>query len=1259
MRIPSTLFLLLTVWVQLHAQSTGKNRHNDYTAAWKALDKNDFNRAKTLLVKAAAEARYRDDALSTLIVLDSYLGIENKDIVRYNNPLLRTSHPQDYIFALWFNGASMGSYGKMDSAQQVNADYMLSHQEQFNGSMQAAAHYFKSLDEMIRHHVEKSHEQSAKIGAVRHWAFTGPFDNTAGSGFNKNYAPVSHPQADTTFKSYNNTPVKWFIPAHIENNSWIFCKSSFPVTSGLIYAQSFIQADEDRTCLLCLGGAGSLKVWVNDRLLFSQSDEKVTELDAYKVPCHLKKGYNRILVQLGYADTDLPNFILRFTDKDYHPISGLVATAAYHPYGKDNALRMPAEIPLFAETFFKEKIRKAPENPINYILLAKTYLRNQKYYQAQKTMSALLQDHPDNVLVLLQYMLSLESASDNTDALEYLEKIKTLDPTGVISLLSRKSDLQKDKKYKEAIAILDQIAQRTGLTDQVVLEKIKVLGAKGDIPGMVSLIKAGHQRYPDNANYALMLYNYYKKVSNDPVEALKVLKDYNDRLSNYGITAQLAQEYIDEGQFDKGMGVMRSLLKPLPGSENVYNGIATAFYNRNLLDSAIVYLKMLSANGPYRSGPYSDLGTCYLQKGDTANAVDYFQQALYHDPSLSLVRQKMRTLKGAPDLYGYLPAVNEDSLIGVNLKHPYDTTHHYFYIFDIHNTVVYAQGSNDQEARTAVYVCDDKGIDKFNTVYIPYNENYQQLTILKAEVVKSNGSRIPAEVNNNEIVYPKLARGDVIYYHYKLGSNGVGRLGREFWDKFYFSAGVPTCLAEYNILIAAKVPLYYKCTHDPSVKPEISTHENFRLYSWKMRAIPALKEEPLMPPSVDVGKVLHVSTIPSWDVIADWYSDLTREQSEKSLNLEQLTAKLFPKGASGLNDMEKARRIYQYIVSNIAYNAVPFMHSAYVPQKASKTLSTRLGDCKDVATLFVALAREVGLNANLVLVNTRDNGQDAMTLPSLEFNHCIVKFTTGGQNYYLELTDKNLPFRALPGQLYGAEVLNIPYGNDGSGAKLTLLKPVNKLHDAIHRKMMLTLSGNDLEGNVVVNATGTRSSGYRDRFRNESENDIDKTLTQMLTQSFKKPVEIDTVNWTGLNHLSDSVEGQVKFVVKNEIIQLGDMDIWKPNFIDVIASPNLFTVKKRKYPIEYWQYENTQHYETELEMKLPTDKTFKNIPENIDLSFNDMHYHLSYRKISPQTLLIQRSFITQPWNNISVADYAGLESFFHQIIKAESRYISF
>src|SRR6185436_7664790 len=98
---------------------------------------------------------------------------------------------------------------------------------------------------------------------------------------------------------------------------------------------------------------------------------------------------------------------------------------------------------------------------------------------------------------------------------------------------------------------------------------------------------------------------------------------------------------------------------------------------------------------------------------------------------------------------------------------------------------------------------------------------------------------------------------------------------------------------------------------------------------------------------------------------------------------------LFP-GNEKLSDLQKAKRIYDYVVKEIRYSSVDFRQSGLIPQSTANTLNSRIGDCKDVSTLFIAMCREVGLDAKLTLVCTNDNGSNFLFMPTVDFNHCIA-----------------------------------------------------------------------------------------------------------------------------------------------------------------------------------------------------------------------------------------------------------------------------
>src|SRR5690606_36651971 len=257
--------------------------------------------------------------------------------------------------------------------------------------------------------------------------------------------------------------------------------------------------------------------------------------------------------------------------------------------------------------------------------------------------------------------------------------------------------------------------------------------------------------------------------------------------------------------------------------------------------------------------------------------------------------------------------------------------------------------------------------------------------------------------------------------------------------------------------------------------------EDFRKLSWVLDKLEPLKDEPLMPNTCDVGMVLHVSTIPNWQEIANWYADILINKTEEQYEITELFNNLFPdEKTKSLSQFKKAKIIYDYIEKNIRYSSVPFRQSSHVPQTASKTLNTKLGDCKDLSNLFVTLCRMAGIQSQKVLVDTRDNGEKDMVLPSIEFNHCIAKVKLDNKSYYIELTDNNLPFASLPNFLLDALILEIPEKGDKTPSNLVHLKAPTRTKDVVRRTMIIKPDGTDLvvEGSCVKSGNLTTSLRY-------------------------------------------------------------------------------------------------------------------------------------------------------------------------------------
>lgn len=183
--------------------------------------------------------------------------------------------------------------------------------------------------------------------------------------------------------------------------------------------------------------------------------------------------------------------------------------------------------------------------------------------------------------------------------------------------------------------------------------------------------------------------------------------------------------------------------------------------------------------------------------------------------------------------------------------------------------------------------------------------------------------------------------------------------------------------------------------------PVIKQTADGTLYTWSLNNEPAIEYEYYMPGLEDIGKMLHVSSIENWGFLVDWYSDLARTKTRHSFEIKEAVTSLFSEHKT-YSDQQKIKKIYDFITENIRYSYIPFRQSALVPQRARNVLVNRIGDCKDKAALCISMLREVGLEGDFVLLNTRNYGRNEHVLASIAFDHVIVAVETEQGRLYID-----------------------------------------------------------------------------------------------------------------------------------------------------------------------------------------------------------------------------------------------------------------
>lgn len=1229
----------------------------NYERGWQSLNTNNRSEAEKYFQQASNEPANALDAYLSAFYLKNYNGKE-KGVTDFVPSLYeRSDNPYPYMFALWFNQALLGPSGKRGREHQVKLMDKLIADDRAPGAMSASASYQKGMHLLFSAEFDKAQKYFDAIGNIRHWQYAGPFENISESGYYKEYGPLAHPEPDAVFTSMNNAGVKWVTPPNENKEGWIPLCYQFNKQTAVVYAQNFVNAPADQTVYCNIGVSGSIKVWINDALVIAESKERVTDMDVYTVKCDLKKAVNRVLIQVGFTNSTFPNFTLRFTDDKFVAIPGITGSPVFAAYPKVLSKKSTVLLPHFAEAYFMDKIAKQPGNLLNYLLLTDTYLRSKKIIEARNTINDAIEKAPDNALLKMKLAEVLIKENNRTLLLEEIEKIKQADNESLVVLDLKIKEFFDNQKYEDGTIALEKRISLFGEDESTDAYKILNLVHEKKYDELVKEAEKMYARYPENARFAEMMYNIKKDVYKDTKGAIKIYESFMKNNYDYSLYQKYAEALEGQGNSKKAMEVRLKIAENFSYDGYELNMLSKNYYSSKQYDKAEDYVNRALALSPYNENFWEQMGDILSEQKNVQAAREAYSKSLKYDPNQYSIINKIRRIDGKPETNKMLPEIDIDEIVKQDKEsEAKNTDYGYYYILDQKDVIMHPGGATEEYCTVLIKITNEKGIDAYKESSISYS-NSQNLLIEKTEIIKKSRAKIQGEQNGNEIVFTNLEIGDVIVFKYRLQSYVYGRFAKEFWDRYYFGGQIYTASTKYNLLVPASQKINYQLVNT-AIKPVITDVEDFKKYSWEILKPEPVKDEPLMPVISDVCPMLHISTVSDWNEISNWYADICNNKAEEDIEILTLYKKLFPDNQKPQSEFEKAKIIYNYIESNIRYSSVSFRQSAYVPQRPATTLTTRLGDCKDLSSLFVTLAHKAGINAQMVLVNTSDNGLKQIVLPCVEFNHCIAKAVLDKKEYYIELTDNYLPFSALPNNILGASVLDIPSKSINTKYDIQILTPLNRMKDVIKRTVDIAPDNSDISMKVKTVVYGNSSSGIRSNYVN-LENDKQKLdMEKSIAGRYSNNVKLDKLSFKGLDKLNDSIEYTYSFKVKNEIIEIGSLQTFKIIYPDVVASLDNFSADTRTYPIQYHDYENVDEYETVVNIIAPAGKKIIEVPASENLLFKDMKFSLQYKLTAPDKLTVIRKF-SNGRQNVSAEDYLALKTFFEKIVKAEQKFIAY
>lgn len=986
--------------------------------------------------------------------------------------------------------------------------------------------------------------------------------------------------------------------------------------------------------------------------MFFESEERDNNIDTYVFTVRLMKGYNRILLQVGESEIGSCNFLLRITDSKGFPITGLSFTTESQSY-PDQYDYDSQVVKSASEHYFLRKIEENPEHIENYIILTTKYLYKELTYLAKQKLKVSKEKFPDCSFITMQLLYAGILDQNYTDVSLYLEEIKSKDPDFPLAFEVLFDEAISIENYREAARLLEKLEEEEGRTEKFISKSIDLANANEEFEELLSLIHEGYERFPDNYDFVKLRFIIERDIKGKIRPAIRLMNRYIRNNYNESAIMEIADTYMSMGRHKRAVKNIESLISNNRIAVGYLNQLARINYFNGNYEKAKEYINKCIKIAPYVDNYYSFLGDTYSEKQKKTEAKEAYRQAIIYNPHNYEAREKLRKLEDLEDIFDSFEQYDVYDIYDNSpdaSDYPEDNS---IILLDAINKVVYPEGGSQEKHILLVKVFNTSGVDRWKEYYIPIFR-HQRAIIEKMEVLKQNGSKIEARRSGSYIVFPNLEEGDAIHLTWKVRNYYSGILSRNFWDMHYFNYFTPVKTSDYSLMVPENRKFKY-VLRNVEAEPEITNKEGFDIYVWKLEDREGLKDERYMPVLSEVAGMLHISSFEDWKTIADWYSDLAVAKAKIDFEIKETVKTIF-EDKDDLSVEEEVREIYKYLLDNIRYSSVPFLQGALIPQKSSRTLSAKQGDCKDISTLFIAMCKARGIDANLVLISSRDYGVNRMPLPGISFNHAIAKVYTDDKEYYLELTNDNMPFAAGHTSIKNVFALEIAVGDTlKTGAKI--LNPTTRLNNEMIRYSNVSFEDDMMKVSKENKRIGVFAAWLRGTYKDLGEARQHQRMQESIAGDYPR-IKLNSISFDqSLYDVSDTLTYWVEFEVPSVFTNIAGMKILDLPWSDKFENPTFLATDERKYQINLYNFWGGEVYEEVLTIDIPKGKKLLEVPSDIKLSCANAEYSLSSKKSGNQLIMNRKLIIID--DEVKPKNYAEFKEFISEVVRADKRQIAF
>lgn len=952
----------------------------------------------------------------------------------------------------------------------------------------------------------------AALGFVPQVRAIGPFPNTGGSSFGQPLDALDGVGAQARAAGLEREVGWQTVPVDAQGELDLVPRIA-PTHDTRALVAFVVEVRAAAPAALRIGSSGQVRALVNGVEVVRADVDRPLTLDQTSAGIQLVKGPNLVVIEAGFVGDDA-SLRLRLTRPDGGPLSGLAFLVDDKAFARAAKTKPSAS----AAPVVVDPLARLREQPAD---AARTsWLRSAVALEERLKAGDARRRPPELETWLLEFARALdadkspaaraESATvlaraadvirrrDLTAARALLDDALARDPNSVEALLvlaSLREDQDDARRARDAYARAREVAPGSDVVVRRALAFERRDGRGGIDNDLAILARAKEAPTEDNLGLAADVL----EERGDVAGALALAEKAGDaaranRLKNTMADARLADDATAQAALEERVGLARALVRMRPGNHTAAQALALALVAAGRKSEAAAFAASRVREFPERAEPLALQARLALLDGNRDAAQQALVAALALTPQDAELQRTLRSLGKNeeelvvrygldPDAYKNDPAPDGADKLGAWVA----ATTTAIRFFD--------NGLGRVITDRVIKVVDAQKAAGLQSFGFPYTQGRERLDILVAERITKDGRHEPAmrvvdngpggkeggvytDVASKTVVLGKLADGDLVHVRTRKELVGQQNLFGDFFGTLEPIQGVVP-VKRFRLVVEAPPGRALAWGGRNAPRPVVREEGGRRVYDFVVKDTPALEVEQGMPPWLEQASFVSVSTYASWDALGAWYEKLVAPQLALNDELKTIARDI---KASSKNEEEIVRRVYEYVVTATRYVGIELGIHGWKPYPVTEIHRRKYGDCKDKASLLVALLREAGVPANIALVRTANIGVIEPDPPSMwTFNHAIAYVPS--LDLFLDGTAERSGWREIPAMDQGALTLVVGKHGDKPTSELRTI-PVSRPDDNLNVSDYVLRLG--LDGTLSVHGTekfrGTHNADQRRDF---------------------------------------------------------------------------------------------------------------------------------------------------------------------------------